>query len=49
MDEAPGARFLSLLGSLPIIIDDETVSRAWAHTIHLARAHNLSAYDSTYL
>ncbi len=49
LDEARGGRFLSLLGSLPIVIDDETAARAWAETMHLARAHNLSAYDATYL
>ena len=46
----PAARgFSSLLSSLPIIVDDETAARAWADTMHLARAHNLSAYDATYL
>ena len=49
LDEARSTRFLSLLQSLPIIIDDETAVRAWADTMHLARAHNLSAYDATYL
>lgn len=38
-----------LLKSLPIAIDGETAARAWADTMHLARAHNLSAYDATYL
>ena len=49
LDEARGSRFLSLLSSLPIIVDGETAARAWADTMHLARAHNLSAYDATYL
>jgi predicted nucleic acid-binding protein len=49
LDAARGTRFLSLLGSLPIVVDDETASRAWADTMHLARAHNLTAYDATYL
>ena len=49
LDEARGARFLSLLSSLPIIVDEETAARAWADTMHLARAHNLSVYDATYL
>lgn len=43
------ARFLAILGSFPIIVDEETVARAWTETMHLARAHNLSAYDATYL
>jgi predicted nucleic acid-binding protein len=49
LDEARVARFLSLLSSLPIVVDDETASRAWADTMHLARAHGLSVYDATYL
>jgi predicted nucleic acid-binding protein len=49
LDEARSSRFLSLLNSLPIVIDEETAARAWADTMHLARAHNLSAYDATYL
>ena len=46
---ANAARFLAILSTLPIAIDDETVARAWAETMHLARAHNLSAYDASYL
>lgn len=46
---ANAARFLEILGAFPIVVDDETVARAWAETIHLARAHNLSAYDAAYL
>lgn len=49
LDEARSGRFLSLLGGLPIVVDDRTVTQAWAETRHLARAHNLSAYDATYL
>lgn len=46
---ADTARFLSILGTFPIAVDDETAARAWADTMHLARAHNLSAYDASYL
>jgi predicted nucleic acid-binding protein len=49
LDEARSSRFLSLLSSLPIIVDEETATRAWADTMHLARAYNLSVYDATYL
>ncbi len=49
LDEARGRRFLSLLGHLPILVDDETAARAWADTGYLARARQLSAYDATYL
>jgi predicted nucleic acid-binding protein len=30
-------------------LDDETASRAWQHSLHLARSHRLSVYDATYL
>lgn len=46
---ADTARFLSILGSFPIAVDDETVIHAWADTLHLARIHNLSSYDASYL
>ncbi len=47
--EAKSARFLTLLGSLPISVDGQTASRAWGDTIRLARAHELSVYDASYL
>jgi len=43
------AHFLALLGTFPIAVDDETVARAWVETMHLARTHNLSSYDASYL
>ena len=43
------ARFLELLDALPIEIDDRTAQRAFSHTLPLARAHSLSAYDAAYL
>lgn len=46
---ADSARFLAILDALPIAVDDETVAHAWADTMHLARAHNLSSYDASYL
>jgi predicted nucleic acid-binding protein len=46
---ADAAPFLAILGAFPITVDDETIARAWADTIHLARAHNLSTYDAAYL
>ena len=49
LDEARSSRFLALLNGLPIVVDGETAARAWTDTMHLARAHNLSAYDATYL
>lgn len=38
-----------LLEGLPIRIDDETSEHALKATLNLARAQNLSVYDSTYL
>ncbi len=46
---AKATHFLVLLGTFPIAVDDETVTRAWVETMHLARTHNLSAYDASYL
>ena len=43
------AHFLDILGTFPIAVDDGTVARAWVETLHLARAHKLSAYDASYL
>ena len=50
--EAPAetARFLAILATFPITLDDETVAPAWFDTVHhLARAQNLSSYDAAYL
>jgi predicted nucleic acid-binding protein len=47
--EAKVTTFLSLLTALPITLDEETASRAWQHSLHLARSHRLSVYDATYL
>jgi predicted nucleic acid-binding protein len=47
--EAQAAKWLGFLGSLPIAVDDESTLRAWSDVLRLARAHNLSAYDATYL
>jgi predicted nucleic acid-binding protein len=46
---ADTAHFLAILGTFPITVDDETVARAWVETMHLARIHNLSSYDASYL
>ena len=47
--QADTVHWLAFLAALPIAIDDETAARAWQETLHLARAHNLSVYDATYL
>ena len=46
---AERSRFLGILSIFPITIDDQTVAHAWAGTINLARAHNLTSYDASYL
>ena len=46
---AQAAAWLGLLAALPITVDAETTARAWSDTINIARAHNLSAYDASYL
>ena len=46
---AQATSWIALLKDLPIRIDCETVSRAWAETLHVARTHGLSAYDAAYL
>lgn len=43
------ASLLNLLREMPIVIDDETDSRAFGETLQLARTHKLSAYDAAYL
>jgi predicted nucleic acid-binding protein len=47
--EAKVTQFLTLLNSLPITVDDEAPGRAWSDVLHLAREHNLTAYDAAYL
>ena len=47
--EAQAAKWLTYLGFLPIIVDDETNDRAWGEVLSLARGHRLSAYDAAYL
>ena len=47
--QADTAQWLAFLAGLPINLDDETATRSWQETLHLARAHSLSAYDAAYL
>jgi predicted nucleic acid-binding protein len=42
-------QFLTVLRTLPITTDDETVSRAWTDSLNLARIRDLSVYDAAYL
>lgn len=47
--EAETIRWIGILNTLPIAIDDQTNIRAWADTITLVRGHSLSAHDAAYL
>jgi predicted nucleic acid-binding protein len=49
LDEARSRRFITLLESLPIAVDDEASSHAFRDISHLARTYQLSAYDAAYL
>jgi len=49
LDEARSFRIFSLLDSLPIVVDDGPIGRAFGEIPHLCRAHNLPAYDAAYL
>jgi predicted nucleic acid-binding protein len=40
---------LELISALPIIVDQNTVGRAWNEVLGLARTERLSVYDATYL
>ena len=47
--EAQGRRFTQLLESLPIHILDSHLKSLWNNAIVVAREHDLSVYDGTYL
>jgi predicted nucleic acid-binding protein len=47
--EADTLRWLAFLRALPITMDDATFDQCWSDALPLARTHNLSLYDSTYL
>ncbi len=42
-------QFLAEVRTMPIIVDEQTAPRAWRETLALARTHQLSVYDATYL
>lgn len=49
LDEARTLRFFALLKALPIVIDDQSSQRAFGEILPLARIHQISAYDASYL
>lgn len=49
LSEADSIRFLSMLSSLPIHSEPETSQRAMSEIFFLAREHQISTYDASYL
>jgi predicted nucleic acid-binding protein len=49
LSHASVVRFLALLSSLPIRVEQETPERMLKEIVSLARAHELSTYDASYL
>jgi predicted nucleic acid-binding protein len=47
--EAEASKWLKYLQMLPIRVDDETAARAWSDILRIARSHDLSTYDASYL
>lgn len=47
--QAETVAWMSFLSELPITVDEETRSHAFADTKHLARSEQISAYDAAYL
>jgi predicted nucleic acid-binding protein len=47
--QADTVNWIAFLNSLPITLDDQTITRALSDILNLARAHNLSVYDAAYL
>ena len=49
LSEADSIRFLALVNNLPISVDQETPDRMMKEIVALARRHQLSTYDASYL
>ncbi len=49
ISEADSTRFLALLSELPIVVDQESPEKMIKDIFVLARKHNLSSYDASYL
>jgi len=49
LSQASVVRFLALLGGLPIVVEQETLERMLKEIVWLAREHDLSTYDASYL
>lgn len=49
LSEADGVRFLSLVKNLPISVEQETPNRMMKEILAIARHHQLSTYNASYL
>ncbi|MEA3348095.1 MAG: type II toxin-antitoxin system VapC family toxin [Pseudomonadota bacterium] len=49
LSEADSVRFLSLVKNLPISVEQETPNRMMKEILAIARYHQLSTYDASYL
>ena len=49
LSRARVARFTEVLGSLPIVVDEDGQDRAFSSVLPLARETRLSSYDAAYL
>ena len=49
LSEADSTRFIALLTELPIMIEQESPDRMMKEILALAREHQLSTYDASYL
>ena len=49
LSEADSTRFIALLGELPILVEPDPSSRVLGEIVALARKHQLSTYDASYL
>ena len=49
LSEADSARFIALLSELPIMVEQESPDRMMREIHALAREHQLSTYDASYL
>jgi predicted nucleic acid-binding protein len=49
LKEADSARFITLLGALPIVVEEFTHERALGAVLSVGREYDLSSYDAAYL
>ncbi len=49
LSKAESVRFLALLDSLPVTVEQESPERMFGEIVALARQHGLSTYDASYL